>query len=48
MAFFEGNPKSAKGALGWIGLAAVASMLALLVGTMAPGLIPTRATQSNL
>lgn len=46
--FWEGDPKSPKGAIGWVVLGGVAALTALLVGSFIPGLIPTRATQVNL
>jgi hypothetical protein len=47
-AFFEGDPKSVKGGIGWIGLGALAAMVALLAAQLVPSIIPARASQSNL
>jgi hypothetical protein len=48
MQIFDGDPTTASGAFGWIALGAVAAVLALVVGTMFPSIIPARATQSRL
>ena len=45
---FDGDPKTAKGFLGWTALGALAALAALLVGTLVPTIIPARATQSKL
>jgi hypothetical protein len=45
---FDGDPKTGSGAVGWVVLGSVAAVLALLVGTMFPSIIPARATQSRL
>jgi hypothetical protein len=46
--FFEGDPKSWQGLVGWAGLGALAALLALGVGTIFPSIIPARASQSRL
>jgi hypothetical protein len=45
---FDGDPRTGIGFAGWVGLGAFAAMLALLVGSMVPQIIPARATQSRL
>jgi hypothetical protein len=45
---FDGDPKSGAGFLGWMALGSLAALAALLVGSMVPSIIPTRATQSRL
>lgn len=48
MQIFEGDPKTAMGALGWIALGGIAALIALGIGTLVPSIIPARATQSKL
>ena len=48
MQIFEGDPKTWKGLVGWVGLGAFAALLALGVGTIFPSIIPARATQAKL
>lgn len=45
---FDGDPKTASGALGWVALAAIASVVALVAASMVPSIIPARASQSRL
>lgn len=48
MSIFDGDPKTGKGFAGWVALGAIAAIGALLIGTMVPQIIPSRATQSRL
>ena len=48
MEIFEGDPKTAKGLVGWVLLGTIASLLALGVGTLFPSIIPARAAQTHL
>jgi hypothetical protein len=48
MALFDGDPKTVKGGIGWVFLGATAAVLALLVGSMVPSIIPARASQAKL
>jgi len=45
---FDGDPKTGVGFAGWVALGGIAALLALMVGAMAPSLLPARATQSRL
>jgi len=45
---FDGDPKTGMGFIGWVALGSLAALGALLVGSMVPSIIPTRATQSRL
>jgi hypothetical protein len=45
---FDGDPKTLMGAAGWIALGAGAAVVALLVGSLVPSIIPARASQSRL
>lgn len=43
-----GDPMTAKGAAHWLAFGALAAGLALLVGTLVPGIIPARAAGVRL
>ena len=43
-----GDPMTAKGAVHWLAFGALAAGLALLVGTLVPGIIPARAASQRL
>lgn len=43
-----GDPMTAKGAVHWIAFGALAAGLALLVGTLVPGIIPAQAKAVKL
>jgi hypothetical protein len=45
---FDGDPKTGMGFAGWIALGGIAALVALLVGAMAPSIMPARATQTRL
>lgn len=45
---FDGDPKTGVGFAGWVALGSLAALVALLVGAMAPSILPARATQSKL
>lgn len=45
---FDGNPKTAKGFLGWIALGFLGGGIALVIGAFVPRLIPARAAQARL
>lgn len=45
---FDGDPKTGVGFAGWVALGGFAALLALLVGSMAPQILPARASQSRL
>lgn len=48
MEIFEGDPKTAKGLVGWVLLGMIGSLLALGVGTIFPSIIPARASSTHL
>lgn len=48
MKFFEGDPKTGKGAAGWIALGSLAAVFALLVSSLVPSITPARASQPRL
>lgn len=43
-----GDPMTGKGAAHWIAFGALAAGLALLIGTLVPGIIPARAASVKL
>lgn len=45
---YHDNPKSVKGAASWITLGAVVGLVALLVGSLFPKLIPMRAASQQI
>jgi hypothetical protein len=45
---FDGDPKTGKGFAGWVALGSLAALMALLVGSLAPSILPARATQTKL
>jgi hypothetical protein len=48
MKIFDGDPKTGAGFFGWVALGGIAALVALLVGSMAPSIMPARATQTRL
>jgi hypothetical protein len=45
---FDGDPRTGVGFAGWVALGGIAALVALLVGSMAPTILPARAGQSRL
>jgi hypothetical protein len=43
-----GDPTTGKGAIHWIAFGALAAGLALVIGTLVPGIIPARASGVKL